>query len=56
MFSLIKKVFILILSTPLISGDCLLLKNQECKARKVIVDNNYMTFPYKIKVDKCIRS
>ena len=47
---------ILIISTPLISGYCLLLKNQECKVRKVIVDNDYMTYPYKIKVDKCIGS
>ena len=56
MFSLIKKVIILILSTPLISGYCLLLKNQECRVRKVIIDNDYMTFSYKIKVDKCIGS
>ena len=44
------------MSTPLISGYCLLLRNQECKVRKVIVDNDYMTFPCKIKVDKCIGS
>ena len=44
------------MSTPLISGYCLLLKNQECKVRRVIIDNDYMTFPYKIKVDKCIES
>ena len=56
MFSLIKKVIILILSTPLISWYCLLLKNQECKVRKVIIDNDYMTFPYKIKLGKCIGS
>ena len=36
--------------------NCFLLKNQECKLRKVIVDNDYMTYPYKIKVDKCIGS
>ena len=47
---------ILIISIPLISGYCLLLKNQECKVRKVIIDNDYMTFPYKIKVDMCIGS
>ena len=46
-----KKVVVLIISLPLISSYCLLLKNQECKVRKVIVDNDYMTFPYKIKVD-----
>ena len=44
------------MSIPLISRYCLLLKNQECKVRKVIIDNDYMTFPYKIKVDKCIGS
>ena len=54
MFSLIKNVIILILSTPLISSYCLLLKNQECKVRKVIDDNDYMTYPYKIGVDRCI--
>ena len=47
---------ILIFSLPLTSGYCLLLKNQNCSVRKVIVDNDYMTFPYKIKVDKCIGS
>ena len=37
-------------------SNCFLLKNQECKVRKVIVDNDYMTYPYKIKVDQCIGS
>ena len=27
-------------------------KNQECAVRKVIIDNDYMSFPYKIGVDK----
>ena len=36
MFSLIKKVVILIFSIPLISRYCLLLKNQECAVRKVV--------------------
>ena len=44
------------MSLPLISGHCLLLKNQECKIRKVIIDNDYISFPYKIKVDECIGS
>ena len=39
-----------------VSSYCLFLKKQECSVRKVIVDNDYMTFPYKIKVDKCIGS
>ena len=42
------------MSIPLISEYCLLLKNQECKVRKVIIDNDYLIFPYKIKVDECI--
>ena len=59
MFSLIKKVIILVLmsmSLAITSKNCLLLKNQEYKIRKVIVDNDYMTFTYKIKVDKCVGS
>ena len=32
---------------------CISLKNQECKAREVIVDNKYMTYPYSIKVNRC---
>ena len=39
------------MSSALTSKNCFLLKNQECKVRKVIVDNDCMTFPYKIKVD-----
>ena len=35
---------------------CISLKNQKCKARETIIDNDYMTFLYKIKVDKCARS
>ena len=31
-----------------------MLKNQECAVRKVITDNDYMDFPYKIEVDRCI--
>ena len=56
MFNLTKKVSILIMSTISVSEFCLLLKSQEYKVRKVIIDNDYMTFPYKIKVDKRIRS
>ena len=47
---------ILIISTPLTWRYYLLLKNQECTVRKVIIDDDYITFPYKIKVDKCIGS
>ena len=44
------------MSAPLTRGYCLFLKNQECTVRKVIIDNDYMTFPYKIGVDRCIES
>ena len=43
-------------SSVVTNKNCLLLKNQECGATKVIINNDYMTFPYKIKVDKCIGS
>ena len=33
-----------------------MLKNQECKVRKVIIDNDYKTFPNKFEVDRCIGS
>ena len=35
---------------------CVSLKNQECKVRKVIIGNDYMTFPYKIEVNRCAGS
>ena len=44
------------MSAPLSWGYCLFLKNQECTIRKVIIDNDYMTFPYKIGFDSCIGS
>ena len=56
MFRLLKKVTILIISIPSAFAYCLLLKNQECSVRKVIIGNDYMTFPYKISVERCIGS
>ena len=59
MFGLIKKVVILLLmsvSSVLTSKNCLLLNDQKCSVKKVIIDNDYMTFPYKVKVDKCVGS
>ena len=63
MFGFIKKVVILVLmsttnlfvltNTP---TKCISLKNQECKIKKVIVDNKYMAYPYKIEVNKCVGS
>ena len=40
MFRLIKKVLILILISTVNSLKCISLKNQECKARKVVIKMN----------------
>ena len=56
MFRLLKKVIILIISIPSAFGYCLLLKNREYAVIKLIIDNDYITFPYKIRVDRCIGS
>ena len=44
------------MSLPLALGYCLILKNQEYKVRKIIIDNDYMTFSYKISINRCIGS
>ena len=70
MFSFLKKDLILVSATIASIGNllpnsecfienpknCLLLSDQKCSVKKVIIDNDYMTFPYKIKVDRCIGS
>ena len=60
MFRLIKKVLILVLvsigSVLTKSTKCVLLKNQECKAREVVINSEYMTFPYSIKIKRCNRN
>ena len=56
MFRFVKKVLILVLISTANSLKCISLKNQECKVRKVIVDNKYMAFPYKISANKCVGS
>ena len=55
MFSLIKKIVILVLITIAQAGnlllnskDCFLLKDKKCGVKKIIVYNDYMTFPYLI--------
>ena len=49
-------MILVLLAISTVSPNCLLLKNHEFKVRKLIIDNDYMTFPYKIKVDKCVGS
>ena len=57
MFCLIKKVMVLALisvSSALTSQNCLLLNDQKWEVKKVVIDNDYMTFPFKIRVDKYV--
>ena len=56
MFNLIKKGLILFLVTIANAKNCFLLKYQKCSVKKVIVNNDYIAFPYKIKVDRCLGS
>ena len=56
MFRFIKNLLTLVLISTANSLKCISLKNQECKVKKVIIDNDYMTFPYKLKVDRCVGS
>ena len=56
MFRFIKKVLTIVLISTANSLKCILLKNQECKVRNVIIDNDYMTFPYKIGLNRCVGS
>ena len=56
MFRFIKKVLILVLVSTANSLECISLKNQECKIRKVIAANKYMTFTYKIEIERCVGS
>ena len=32
---------------------CISIKNQECKVREVIENNEYMVYPYSVKVNRC---
>ena len=50
MFRIIKKVFLV---SNVKSLKCLLIKNQECKLREVIINNEYMLCPFSIKVNTC---
>ena len=35
------------------SLECLSMKNQECKVREVMINNDYMLYPFSIKVNRC---
>ena len=53
MFRLIKKVLLIVLISSVNAIPCILIRNQECKGRKVVVHNKHMTYPYSIKVNRC---
>ena len=60
MFGLIKKILVVALfssvnSLNVIPLKCVLIKNEECKLRKIVVNNEYMTYPYSIKVNGKIK-
>ena len=58
MFGFIEKVFFTemtffsfnVLSVN--SLECISMKNQECKVREVIINNEYMLYPFSITVNK----
>ena len=48
-----KKLAIIFLVSNVNSLICVLMKNQECKMREVIMNNDYMLYPFSIKVNRC---
>ena len=46
----------IVLITKANAKNCFLLKDQECSVKKTIINNDYMSYPYNIKVDRCIGS
>ena len=59
MFRFIKKVFFTAMtffSFHVLSVNfpkCISMKNRECKLREVIINNDYMLYPFSFKVNKC---
>ena len=53
MFGLIKKVLLIVLISSVNSLKCVLMKNQGCRVTKVIINNEYILYPFRIKVNKC---
>ena len=57
MIRVIKKILtIIFLVSNVNSLKCILMKNRKCKAREVIVNNEYMLYPYSIKINRCTES
>ena len=54
MFKVIKEILaIIFLASNANSLKCISIENQECKVREVIINNEYMIYPFSIKVNKC---
>ena len=54
MFRVMKKILaIIFLVSSVNSLKCVLIKNQECKVRDVIVNNEYMFYPFSLKINRC---
>ena len=54
MFRVIKKILaITFLVSNVNSLQCVLIKNEKCKVREVIISTEYMLYPFSIKVDRC---
>ena len=54
MFGVIKKILAIIyLVSSVNSLKCVLVKNQECKVKEVTINNEYMLYPFSVKVNRC---
>ena len=59
MFRFIKRVFFRAMTlfsfnvSSVNSLKCISMKNQECKTREVIINNDYMLYPFSIKINRC---
>ena len=59
MSGFIKKVFFTTITflnfnpSNVNSLECISIKNQECKVREVIINNECMFYPFSIKVNRC---
>ena len=53
-FGVIKKILaIIFLVSNVNSLKCVLIKNQECKTKEVIINHEYMLYPFSSKVNRC---
>ena len=54
MFRVMEKILaIIFLASSVNLLKCVLINNQGCKVREVIINNEYMLYPFSIKVNRC---